>query len=146
MMMVLLGSSLASEGIFYLLACGRHSLVLGTQNEIVVSWITLWGKNKVYWLYFSLYFWSCCLPQVWAEACLSLQASWERSKFRRTVQTTFGELKVKKRIVVHQTVQSKFGAQTLICPVRNRLYISAMAGVCSSYWVPNDKPTLRVRL
>ena len=35
-MTVSLGSSLTSEGI-YLLTCGRHSLVLGTQNEIVVS-------------------------------------------------------------------------------------------------------------
>ena len=25
----------------YLLTCGRRSLVSGTQNEIVVSWITL---------------------------------------------------------------------------------------------------------
>ena len=26
--------------------CGRRSLVSGTQNEIVVSWITLWGMIK----------------------------------------------------------------------------------------------------
>ena len=35
-----------------------------TQNEIVVSWITLWGMIKVYWLDwldFSLHFRSCCL-------------------------------------------------------------------------------------
>ena len=32
---VSLGSSLPSEGIFYLLTCGRRSLVSGTQNEIV---------------------------------------------------------------------------------------------------------------
>ena len=37
MMIVSLGSSLASEGIFYLLTCGRHSLVLGTPNETVFS-------------------------------------------------------------------------------------------------------------
>ena len=30
-----------------LLTCGRRSLVSGTQNEIVVSWMTLWGMNKV---------------------------------------------------------------------------------------------------
>ena len=36
-MMVSLGSSLTSEGIFYLLTCGRHTLILGTPNEIVVS-------------------------------------------------------------------------------------------------------------
>ena len=35
-MTVSLGTSLASEGI-YLLTRGRHSLVSGTQNDIVVS-------------------------------------------------------------------------------------------------------------
>ena len=37
-MMVSLGTSLASEGfLFYLLTCGRRSLVSGTQHEIVLS-------------------------------------------------------------------------------------------------------------
>ena len=31
------GSSLASEGLTYLLICGRRSLVSETQNEIAVS-------------------------------------------------------------------------------------------------------------
>ena len=31
------GSSLASEGLTYLLICGRRSLVSGTKNDIVVS-------------------------------------------------------------------------------------------------------------
>ena len=35
-MTVSLGSSFASEGICYLLTCGRRSLVSETQNEIVV--------------------------------------------------------------------------------------------------------------
>ena len=48
----------------YLLTCGRRSLVSETQNEIVVSWITLWGMIKVYWLDFSLHFRSCCLLRV----------------------------------------------------------------------------------
>ena len=34
----------------YLLTCGRRSLVSGTQNDIVVSWITLWRMIKVSWL------------------------------------------------------------------------------------------------
>ena len=34
----------------YLLTCGRRSLVSGTQNDIIVSWITLWGMIKIYWL------------------------------------------------------------------------------------------------
>ena len=40
---------------FNLLTCGRHSLVSGTQNEIVVSWITLWGM-----IILTLHFQSCC--------------------------------------------------------------------------------------
>ena len=63
-MTVSLGSSFASEGFVYLLTCGRRSLVSGTQNEIVVSWMTLWGMIKVYWLDFSLHFRSCCLLRV----------------------------------------------------------------------------------
>ena len=82
----------------YLLTCGRHSLVSETQNEIVVSWITLWGVMKVYWLDLTCpTFWimlsAARLPQVRAEACTSLQASWEWSKVW-TVRTIFGELKV----------------------------------------------------
>ena len=47
-MTVSLGSSLASEGIC--LFDDLCSLVSETQNEIVVSWITMWGVMKVYWL------------------------------------------------------------------------------------------------
>ena len=34
----------------YLLTCGKCRRVSGTQNDIVVSWITLCGMIKVYWL------------------------------------------------------------------------------------------------
>ena len=34
----------------YLLTCGRRSLVSGTQNDTVLSGITLRGMIKVYWL------------------------------------------------------------------------------------------------
>ena len=120
-MTVSLGSSLASEGICLFVDCGRRILVSETQNEIVVSWITLWGMIKVYWLdltwfqpTFSIMLSAARLPQVRTEACISLQASWERSKVRRTVRTMFGELKssVKKRIIVCRTVRSMFGKQT----------------------------------
>jgi len=55
----------------------------GTQNDIVlllvVSWITPWWMIKVYWLDFSLHFgitlFAALLPQVQAEACISLYAS-----------------------------------------------------------------------
>ena len=53
-MTVSLGSSLAPGEFVYLLTSGRRSLVSGTQNEIVVSWITLSGMIKVYWLDLSL--------------------------------------------------------------------------------------------
>ena len=61
----------------YLLTCGRHSLVSENQiNDTAVRWITLWGMIKVYWFDFSLHFGvtlsAALLPQVWAEACLSL--------------------------------------------------------------------------
>ena len=62
------------------------------------------------WL--SLHFRSCCLPQVWVEACISLQANWERSKVW-IVRTMFGELKVQLRNEsVRRTVRSMFGEQT----------------------------------
>ena len=60
------------------------------------------------------------LPQVRAEACISLQASWERSKVW-TVRTIFGEIKVQLRIIVRRSVRSMFG-RTNIRPVKNRLY------------------------
>ena len=40
----------------YLLTCGRRSLVSGTQNEIVVSSVTLWGMMEVYWVDLTLAF------------------------------------------------------------------------------------------
>ena len=66
----------------YLLTCGRRSLVSGIQNDILVSWTTLWGMIKVYWLDltwldFSLHFGSCCLlhfcrRKLGPEPCISL--------------------------------------------------------------------------
>ena len=82
------------------------------------------------------------LPQVRAEACISLQASWERSKVldcpnhvrrtkssvkkriivRRTVRSMLGDCpnhvrrtksSVKKRIIVRRTVRSMLGEETL---------------------------------
>ena len=77
---------------------------------------------KVYWLNltwlwptFSIMLSAARLPQVRAEACISLQVSWERSKVRRTVRTMLGELKVQLRnvgIVVRRTVRSMFVEQT----------------------------------
>ena len=54
-----------------------------------------------------------CLPQVWAEACISLQARWEWSKVRdcpNHIRRT--KSSIKKRIIVRQSVQSMFGEQT----------------------------------
>ena len=63
-MTVLILHSLRRKSTF-LLTCGKRSLVSDTQNDIVVSWITLWitlwGMIKVYWLDFNLQFGSWCL-------------------------------------------------------------------------------------
>ena len=59
-MTVLILHSLRRKSTF-LLTCGRRSLVSDTQNDIVVSWITLWGMIKVYWFHFNLHFGSWCL-------------------------------------------------------------------------------------
>ena len=58
----------------YFLPCGRRSLVSGIQNDIVVSWTTLWEMIKLYWLDFSLHFGSC-----WSQCCASAGASWGRT-------------------------------------------------------------------
>ena len=101
----------------YLLTCGGHSLVSGTQNEIVVSWITLWGMIKVYWLDFSLHFGSCCLLRVCSKFSPKLASHYKPGKnevkfnypnhFRRTKSS------IKKRIIVRRTVRSMFGEPTL---------------------------------
>ena len=116
-MTVLLGSSLASEDFFNLLTCGKRSLVSGTQNEIVVSWITLWRMIKVYWLDFSLHFWSCCL------LCICRKFGPKLASHYKPVENEvkFVELSepcsansnsIKKRIIVRRTVRSMFGEQT----------------------------------
>ena len=61
----------------YLLTCGRHSLVLGTHNEVVVSWITLWEMIKVYWLDFSLCFLLCCLLRICSKFRLKLASHYK---------------------------------------------------------------------
>ena len=61
----------------YLLTCGRCSLISETQNEIVVSWSTLWGMMKAYWLDFSLHFWSCCLLRVCRKFGLKLASHYK---------------------------------------------------------------------
>ena len=53
------------------------------------------------------------LPQVWAKACISLQASWEQvnslncPNYVRRIKSS-----IKKQIIVRQTVWSMFGEQT----------------------------------
>ena len=74
-------------GIFKkLLTCGRCSLVSGTQNEIAVSWITLWGMIKVYWLDFSLYFRSCCLLRVCCKFGPKLASHYKLGSWVRFVE------------------------------------------------------------
>ena len=54
------------------------------------------------------------LPQVRAEACISLQASWEQvnsSNCPNHVRRT--KISIKKRIIVRRSVRSMLGEQTL---------------------------------
>ena len=53
-MTVSVGSSLASEGICLFVYLWEAQFVSETQNEIEVSWITLWGMIKIYWPDFTL--------------------------------------------------------------------------------------------
>ena len=97
----------------YLLTCGRRSLVSGTQNEIVVSWITLWGMIKVYWLDFSLYFQSCCLLRVCCKFGPKLASPYKpvenEVKFVKLSEPcSQTNTSIKKRIIVHWTVWSTF--------------------------------------
>ena len=118
-MTVSLGSSLASDGIFYLFTCGRRSLDSGTQNEIVVSWISLWGMIKVYWLGLTLAYILdhavCCASAASSGRSLHLIISQLSTKYtssncpnhvRRTQSST------EKRIILRRTVRSIFGKQT----------------------------------
>ena len=102
-----------------LLTCGRRSLVSETQNEIVVSWITLWGMMKVYWLDLTLvYIFDhavCCASAASSGRSLHLITSQLRTKqsssncpnhVRRTKSS------INKRITVRRTVRSMFGEQT----------------------------------
>ena len=108
-MTVSLGSSLASDFLkFYLLTCGRHSLVSGTQNEIVVSWITLWGMIKVYWLDLIL---ACIFDH--AVCCASAASS------GRSLHLITSQLRTK----LSWSNCPKYVRRTNIRPVKNGLYV-----------------------
>ena len=100
--------------LFYLLTCGRSSLVSGTQNEIVVGWITLWGMIKVFWLDFSLHFWLCCLLCVCRTFGPKLASHYKpvenESNCPHHVRQT--KSSIKKQIIARQSVQSMFSEQT----------------------------------
>ena len=116
----------------YLLTCRRLGLVSGIQNDIVVSWFTLWGMMKVYWLDLTwldltlAYIFDhavCCASAASSGRSLHLIISQLRTKHsswncpnhvRRTKSS------VKKRIIVRRTVRSMFGEQT-VRPIKNGL-------------------------
>ena len=78
-----------------------------------------------------------CLPQVRAEACISLQASWERSKVRRTVRTIFGELKLQE--TNHSSSNCpKYVRRTNIRPFKN--------GLNRGFWAANHPSRLPISL
>ena len=101
-----------------LLTCGRRSLVCETQNDIVVSSMILWGMMKVYWLDLS-----------------QLRTKYSSSNCPKHVRRT--KSSIKKRIIVHRTVRSMLGEQTLR-PVKNVLnryalttsLLTGMHGTC----------------
>ena len=135
------GSSLASEGLTYLLICGRRSLVSGTKNDIVVSWITLWGMIKIYWLDLTLAYILdhavCCAfcRKFGPKPPSHYKLVRKRSIVRSTVRTMFGELKVrlssiKKRSIVRRNVRSMFDELT-VRPVKNGLWFM-LAGLSVS--------------
>ena len=111
----------------YLLTCRRHNLFSGTPNDTVVSWITLRGMIKVYWLDLNLAYILdhavCCASGTSLGRSLHLIISQLRMKHSLSnclnhVRQT--KSSVKKRIIVCQTVWSMFGEQT-VCPVKNGL-------------------------
>ena len=102
----------------YFLPCGRRSLVSGIQNDIVVSWTTLWEMIKVYWLDFSLH-------KDHTVCCSSTGASWgwtlhlfisqlrtKQSSSNCPNQSSASKNSIKKRNVVRRTVRSMLGEQT----------------------------------
>ena len=112
----------------YLLTCGRRNLVSGTQNDIVVRWITLWGMIKVYWLddltlAKILEHAVCCASAASSGRSLHLIISPLRTKHsssncphhvRRTMRS------IKKRRKVRRILRTMFGEATLR-PVKNGL-------------------------
>ena len=135
-----LGTSLAEGFIyiyifFYWLTCGRRSLVSGTQNDIVVSWITLWWMIKVYWFDLTLaYIFDhavCCASAASSGRSLHLRTKQSSSKCPNHVRRT--KTSIKKRIVVRRTVRSMFGEQTF-SQLMNRPY----------RWAKPAHPTLSV--
>ena len=99
-MTVSLGSSLDSEGICLFVDLWEAQPCLGDPewDSSLLNYPVRDDESILTWLYptFSIMLSAARLPQVRAEACISLQASWEWSKVW-TVQTIFGELKVQLR-------------------------------------------------
>ena len=134
-MTVLVFHSLWRE-LTYLLTRGMRSVVSGTQTDLIVSWIVLWGMIKVCWRDFSLHFGTCCLLCVCRKFGQRLASHYmsvkERSIVCRTVPAMFGGLKFrlssfKKRSIVRRTVRSIFGELT-VHPVKNGLTLWLKSG------------------
>ena len=128
-MTVSLGHHSLRRDLIYLLTCGRLSLVSGTQNDIVVSWSTLWVMIKVYWpdltLAYILDHAVCCASDA-ASSDRSLhfitgqlRTKYSSSNCSNHVRRT--KSSIKKRITVRRTVRSIFGEQT-VRPFKNGLY------------------------
>ena len=104
----------------YLLTCGRRNLISGTQNDIVVSWITLWGMIKVYWLDLTTlaYIFDhavCCASAESSGRSLHLITSQLRTKYSSTncpnhVRRTMSS--IKKRSKVRRILPTRFAKKS----------------------------------
>ena len=125
-----LDSSLASDGICLFVDLWEAPPCPGTQNEIVVSWITLWGMMKVYWLdltwldltlAYILDHAVCCASAASSGRSLHLiisQLIAKHSSSNCPNHVQWSKSSIKKQIIVRQTVHNMFGEQT-VRPVKN---------------------------
>ena len=85
-----------------------------------------------------------CLPQVRAEACISLQASWEQvNSWNYLNHVRWTKSSIKKWIIVRQSVRSMFGEQTfaqlrMAFRLKCSFWIWEEALKCSYYYINNN--------
>ena len=121
-----------------LLTCGRCSLLSENQYDITVSWTTLWGMIKVYWLDLTLIYILdhavCCDSAASSGRSLHLiisQLRMKHSLLNCPNHVQWSKSSIKKQIIVCWTVWSIFDKQT-VHPLKSRLPVKATAKVKKS--------------